>query len=112
MEKECKYVSSRGIAQCCDIYPKQITSDTRFFNVSDYNNIKEGDKVYVITSVLKLFTTTILPQLEKNNISIKLITGACVKGTPLEVSSLHKMDYIKRFFYRKFIYTILVYTKL
>ena len=40
IEKNCKYVSSRGIAQHCDVYPPIITSDTMAFNPLHYYNIK------------------------------------------------------------------------
>lgn len=98
IEKNCKYVSSRGIAQHCDVYPETITSDTMAFNPLYYYNIKQGDKVYVITSALHHFTNLILPILERKKISIKLITGACVKGAPCEISNFHKINYIERFF--------------
>lgn len=98
IEKHCKYVSSRGIAQNCDVFPPTIKSDTMTFNPLYYYDIKQGDKVYVITSALHHFTKLILPILERKNISIKLITGACVKGAPCEISNFHRINYIERFF--------------
>ena len=94
-EKYCKYVSSRGIAYNCNIYPNEIISDTRKFNINDYKNIKNGDKVYVIGSVLNKFVTNIFPILLKNNICITLVTGACVKSVPHELSALHKINYLE-----------------
>ena len=98
IEKHCKYVSSRGIAQNCDVYPSEIISDRISLNLNDYKNIKNNDKVYVVTSALQVFTQYILPELEKNNIKIKLVTGACVIGVPYEISNYHRINYIKRFF--------------
>ena len=51
-ETYCEYVSSRGIGLNCDVYPKNFSSDTRSFNETEYLNISNNDKVYVITSVL------------------------------------------------------------
>ena len=33
-EKYCKFVSSRGIAYNCNIYPKEIISDTKMFDIN------------------------------------------------------------------------------
>tara|TARA_X000000950_G_scaffold282467_2_gene381353 strand:- start:1857 stop:2771 length:915 start_codon:yes stop_codon:yes gene_type:complete len=98
LEKDCKYVSSRGIAQNCDVYPCEIISDKNTLNLNDYKNIKNNDKVYVVTSSLHIFTKYVLPSLEENNIKIKLITGACVIGSPYEISNYHRINYVKRFF--------------
>jgi len=97
-EKHCKYVSSRGIAQNCDVYPSDIISDIYTLNISNYNNIKDNDKVYVVTTALHTFTKYILPRLEEKNIKIKLVTGASTVGAPHEISIRHKINYIKRFF--------------
>ena len=78
-----------------NIYPKNFSSDTRSFNETEYLNISNNDKVYVITSVLNHFVVKILPKLENNNIKIILVTGACVKGSPNEISKFHKLDYPK-----------------
>ena len=91
-EKNCYFVSSRGIAFNCEVYPKNILSDTKSFNVEDYKNIKNGDKVYVVSSVLKEFVTKIFPSIVKNNICITLVTGACVISVPNELSKIHKFD--------------------
>jgi hypothetical protein len=98
MENECEYVSIRGIAQSCDIYPKNIISDTLQFNKEDYKNIKNNNTVFVISGVLNQFVINIYPILQKNNFKIKLITGACVQGVPNEVSNNHKINYYEIFF--------------
>ena len=54
-EKDTLFVSSRGIAYNCEVYPKNLISDTKIFDINDYNNIKNCDKVYVISSVLNKF---------------------------------------------------------
>jgi len=94
-EKRCEYVSIRGIAKNCDHFPQSIVSDTIDFDPNEYRCIKENDIVFVITSVLDKFVQIILPTL--GDTKFKLITGACVKGVPHEISSIHKNNYIKIF---------------
>lgn len=94
-EKSCEYVSIRGIAKNCDHFPQSIVSDTNDFNVNDYKCIKENESVFVISSVLDKFVQIILPTL--GDIKFKLVTGACVKGVPNEISSIHKNNYIQIF---------------
>ena len=94
-EKRCEYVSIRGIAKNCDHFPQSIVSDTNDFNINDYKCIKENDSVFVISSTLDKFVQIILPTL--GDIKFKLVTGACVKGVPNEISNVHKIDYIKIF---------------
>lgn len=97
-ERFCKYVSSRGIAQSCDIYPRDILSDSQNFDITSYQGIANNHKVYVISSQLPQFVTKVLPALEKSNIRIRLVTGACVLGVPNELSRVHRIDYLKRLF--------------
>lgn len=94
-EKYCDFVSSRGIAYNCDVYPKKIISDTEQFDFDDYVNIKDGAKVYVISSVLDKFIAQVFPTMVKNNICITLVTGACVISVPNELSTLHNINYLK-----------------
>jgi hypothetical protein len=91
-EKNCEYVSIRGIAKNCDHFPNSIVSDTNNFDPNDYKCIKENDTVFVISSVLNRFVENVIPKL--GNTKFKLVTGACVKGVPNEISSIHKKDYI------------------
>tara|TARA_B110000977_G_scaffold200015_1_gene289142 strand:- start:903 stop:2669 length:1767 start_codon:yes stop_codon:yes gene_type:complete len=91
-ELYCKYISSRGICYNCDIYPDDIKSDTKIFNMDEYNNITNYDKVYVITSVINQFISKVLPELEKKKIKIILVTGASVIGVPLEAANLFNIN--------------------
>jgi len=95
-ERFCLYVSSRGIAYSCDIYPHKIVSDTTNFPVSIYKNIKDNDIVYVVSSVLNKFVNNILPDIESNNIKIVLVTGSSITSVPTELSEKHKIDYIEK----------------
>jgi len=94
-ELYCQYVSSRGIAYSCDIYPKKVVSDTLKLPLSTYKDIKDNDSVYVISSALKIFVEMILPEIEKKDIKIILVTGASVVSVPNELSEKHGIDYIK-----------------
>ena len=95
MEKSCEYVSIRGIAQNCDVYPKDIWSDSMAFEEEDYENIKENDTVFVITSTLNQFCEIVLPKL--GDMKIKLVTGASVRGVPNEISELYSMNFLELF---------------
>ena len=48
-ENFCKYVSNRGMCYNCNVYPKKLICSTRHFIKEDYENIKNNDKVYVIS---------------------------------------------------------------
>ena len=63
-EKHCEFVSSRGIALYCQHYPKIIKSDINQLDTKDYQNIQNGDKVYVISSALNKFIEQIFSNLE------------------------------------------------
>jgi len=95
-ETKCKFVSSRGIAKSCDVYPKNIKSDCPVFHSEEYTEIKEGNSVYVVTDCLKQFTEDILPSLEEQNITIKLVTGCSVQGVPTEISERHNINYTNK----------------
>lgn len=91
-EKDCCYVSIRGIAKNCDHYPSNIVSDWMHFDEEDYVNIKENDTVFVITSVLHFFCELVLPKL--GDTKFKLVTGACIRGVPHEISELYSIDFM------------------
>jgi hypothetical protein len=44
-ETNCKFVSTRGIAKNCNIYPKPIIPDTCRIDLRHYANIKNNDVV-------------------------------------------------------------------
>ncbi len=95
-ELYCQYVSSRGIAYSCDVYPQKIVSDTGNFPTSAYKNIKDNDSVYVVSSVLNKFVEIILPNIEEKKIKIVLVTGASITSVPNELSKKHGIDYIEK----------------
>ena len=95
-ELYCKYVSSRGIAYSCDVYPQKVVSDTGNFSISAYKNIKDNDIVYVVSSVLNKFVEIILPDIEEKKIKIVLVTGSSITSVPNELSKKHGIDYIEK----------------
>lgn len=95
-EKYCKFVSSRGIAQHCDVFPRDIISDSQSLNLDDYKKIKNMDTVYVVSSALTNFYFKIFPNLMRNGIKIILVTGACVISVPNELSKEHSINYIEK----------------
>lgn len=90
-EAFCEYVSIRGIARNCNSYPRDIWQDSMHFEEDDYENIKENDTVFVITTVLNQFCELILPKL--GDTKFKLITGASIRGVPREISELYQIDF-------------------
>lgn len=83
-------INSRGLAQMCEIYPytnacKLFESDTRGkMKKTDYKNITDNDRVYVITSELPWFVQTILPGIDCR---FTLITGSSVSGPCEEIGN-------------------------
>lgn len=94
-ETACTWVSSRGLAKSCDVYPTVIISDEKVFQAEYYTGIKDGDSVYVVSKSLGKFFQEVMPRLRKENIKIKLVTGASVRGVPHEISKQHSIDYLK-----------------
>ena len=88
MEKDCLFISNRGIAQRCDFYPKVIKSDSKVFEWNNYVKQWKPNEivtVYVITSNLEQFINTVLKEFENNKQRFVLVTGACVIAVPNEL---------------------------
>ena len=99
--KECNYVSTKGLAyEACDIYPHTIAGDTTDMRLEEYQHIKDGDVVYVVSSCLHVFTASVLPRLEQAGTRIKLVTGSSVTSVPNEIGRKHNINYIQRFLIR------------
>ena len=79
------YVCKHGIAYDCDVHPRFLNSDVHRVHEEDYNNIKNYDRVYVITSSLPWWFATIYPKLRKQNKKIILVTGDSTKSSPKEI---------------------------
>ncbi len=92
-ELNCRFVSTRGIAKSCDVYPKPIVADDGRFDADQYRDIENGDRVYVVTSALRHFVQQILPRLEENRIRIRLVTGSSTRGAPSEIGKIDGIDY-------------------
>lgn len=90
--KHCEYVSIRGLAAHCDHRPRVLRGDTRLFDKRDYQDIRNGDRVYVVTSVLDKFIQQVFPQIVRDNVTIILATGSSDCGVPNEISRVLKMD--------------------
>jgi len=71
-EQNCKFVSSRGLARSCDVFPSRLVPDSPDLDPADYTNIKSGSVVYVAATQLEPFIREIMPGLDVN---IVLVTG-------------------------------------
>jgi hypothetical protein len=93
MEPDCLYVSSRGIAKMCSFFPEIIKSDSIGHTEYLLNLIDkqfDGMSIYVISNLLSIFVTNILPKINKKFI---LVSGCSVKTCPVEV--LKENDFFK-----------------
>lgn len=79
---DTNYVCKHGIAYDCDVYPRYLMSDTTRGHEEDYKNIKDYDRVYVITSSLPWWLDRIYPKLRENKTKIILITGDSTISSP------------------------------
>lgn len=73
-ERNCKYVSSRGILKSCDIFTSSLKSDTHVLDkvYMEKTSYAYGSSIYVCTSVLHLFVQHALPNY---SIPFVLVTG-------------------------------------
>lgn len=60
-EKDCEYVSSRGILKSCDIHNENPISSSDYLDPLIYSNIPAGSVVYVCTEAIPKFIETYLP---------------------------------------------------
>jgi hypothetical protein len=72
-------------------------SDGYFLDLKDYQNIKNGDSVYVVSTVLNKFLKYIFPVLVKNKTRIVLVTGASFLSVPHELGNYHNLNYVTFF---------------
>ena len=80
-EKECYFVSSRGILHSCDIKSDVPVSSIRQLYQYDWTNLKDGCTVYICSSAIPVFAS-ILNQLP---CKIILVTGDCDECCPMEL---------------------------
>lgn len=60
-EKDCEYVSSRGILKSCDIHNENPISSSDYLDPLIYSNIPAGSVVYVCTEAIPKFIEIYLP---------------------------------------------------
>jgi len=97
MEETCTFVSINGIARSCDVFPKCIKHNDETFNAEDYECIKNGDSVFIVTDCVKHFVKEVLPKLKEKCIKIKVVTGASDIGVPNQLDSLDNVNYLSVF---------------
>jgi hypothetical protein len=83
LNRDCKYVSSRGILFSCDVYPTNPVSSTNVINDIDLSNVQPGQTVYIQGSAVKDFSTKLA------NIPNKfiLVSGDCDESIPEAIFS-------------------------
>lgn len=85
------FYNNRGFAQLYNKKLNIIVSDSRnHFNEKYFNNIKDGDKIFLTTNLLKDFLNSITI-----NKKITLILGASDTGFPVEFTNKDNLNYIK-----------------
>jgi hypothetical protein len=78
-ERDCFYVSSRGILKSCDVFPNAPISSAIGVHDHDWSSLRAGDVVYVHGSAMRDFCTRILPSLR---VPIVLVSGDCDLSIP------------------------------
>lgn len=81
-EADCQIVSSRGIMKSCDIYSSRPMSSIREVIGYDFSLLRDGQTVYICSSALPHFISTIFPNIKKQFI---LVTGDCDESCPNEL---------------------------
>lgn len=80
-EENCQFVTSRGIARSCDVFPSRLVSDSLELNIEDYRDIRQNSTVYVIATQLELFFELVLPTVR---VPFVLVTGDADRVLPGE----------------------------
>jgi len=89
-ETDCKIVSSRGIMKSCDIYSSTPRSSIRRVMGYDFSKIKQGDTVYICTSAIQDFISTVFKDI---TVPFILVTGDCDESSPDDLFESHS-DFI------------------
>ena len=95
-EEKCEYVSIFGIAKSCNVFPKVLTYGNKYFDQTDYKNIKDNDTVFIFTYQLNDFCEIILPSLIENKIKIILVTGGDDYGVPNTIDKIHDTNFLNK----------------
>jgi len=80
-EKDCTFVSSRGILFSCDKYPKNPISSSSSIGDIDLSTIQDGETLYIQGSAIKEFSQK-LDQIPNRFI---LVSGDCDESIPNDV---------------------------
>jgi hypothetical protein len=81
-EADCQTVSSRGIMKSCDIYSLTPISSVRQIVGYDFSVLKDGQSIYICSSAIPNFISTIFPTIQHRFI---LVTGDCDESCPNEL---------------------------
>jgi hypothetical protein len=87
-EKECHFVSSRGILNACDVKSAVPISSIRQLYQYNWSNLTEKCTVYICSSAIPVFAKII----NKLPCKIILVTGDCDECCPMELFS-NKRDF-------------------
>jgi hypothetical protein len=80
-EKDCKYVSSRGLLFSCDVYPKDPVSSVKIIGDLDLSAVEEGSTVYLQSSAVKAMSKQLLAV----QYPFILVTGDCDEDVPNDI---------------------------
>lgn len=80
-EKDCKYVSSRGLLKSC-----VVKSATPYSSISetvnyDFSQLREGDSVYICNSAISYFAKNVFPSI---TVAFRLVSGDSDNSCPSE----------------------------
>lgn len=84
-ETACFIVNSRGILKSCDVRNPNPSSSSDYLDPTVYNNIKDGQSVYLSTEAIPHFFHQYFPEM---NARIVIVTGDSDLPFPIEATSL------------------------
>lgn len=81
-ERDCKYVSSRGLLKSCNVKSDTPYSSIRYLTGYDFSRLKAGDLVYVCNSAIPFFREHVFPSID---VPFRLLSGDCDETCPSEL---------------------------
>lgn len=96
-----RIVNKHSIARACDICPSVLRSDITTIDPQDYEGVRSGMSVYVISSAMPWWLEGVLGRLRREGVrNLTLVTGEATKSMPgnVNVDEVFRDDVVTRWF--------------